>query len=92
MSAAAIAVRVGAAAVSDKRVRTAFAVIVASMLMPILLIVIVIIGVANGAANHNNAALNLTFNGGVIPNSMPQEYRVYISEMQDCWLFPLYSC
>lgn len=39
----------------------------------------------SGTANHNNAAVELTFYGGSLPITMPGEYKDYITEMRDCF-------
>lgn len=83
--AAALAAKAALALVTDKRTWKAVAVLIAAAVTPIIIVVVCLLGIANGAANHNNAALNLSFNGGVIPVSMPAEYHGYITEMQTCF-------
>jgi murein DD-endopeptidase MepM/ murein hydrolase activator NlpD len=70
---------------TDKRTWKAVAVAVAAICMPLILVVVCILGMASATAHHNNAAVNLTFNGGNIPASMPGEYRTYITEMRSCF-------
>lgn len=71
--------------VTDKRTWKAVAVIIAAILTPFILIIIAICSMLFGTANHNNAAVDLTFNGGAIPITMPADYRAYITEMRACF-------
>ena len=71
--------------ITDKRTWKAFAVIVAAVLTPFILLVIAICSMLHGAASHNNAAVELTFFGGNIPITMPADYREYITEMRSCF-------
>ena len=70
---------------TDERTWKTIAVIIAAAFTPFIFIIVAILGMGSSAAHHNNAALNLTFNGGVIPASMPDEYRRHILEMRDCF-------
>ncbi|WP_242863616.1 M23 family metallopeptidase [Anaerotruncus rubiinfantis] len=57
----------------------------AAILTPFILIVIAVCSMLYGTASHNNAAVDLTFNGGAIPITMPADYRDYITEMRACF-------
>ena len=70
---------------ADKRTWKGAAVAVAAILTPFLLLVAVICSMLQGTANHNNAAVRLTFQGGNIPVTMPVEYKTYIQEMRSCF-------
>lgn len=70
---------------SDKRVWKAAAVILAAALTPFILLVVMLCAMLQGTASHNNAAVELTFNGGSIPLTMPNEYKTYITEMRSCF-------
>ncbi len=83
--AAALAAKAAVVLATDKRTWKVIGVIIAAALMPFILVIVCILGLVSGAAHHNNAALNLTFNGGAIPASMPAEYQTYIAEMRDCF-------
>lgn len=82
---AVLAAKAALALATDKRTWKAAAIAVAAICMPLILVVVCVLGIASGTAHHNNAAVNLTFNGGAIPASMPAEYRTYITEMRDCF-------
>ena len=71
---------------ADKRTWKGAAVAIAAILTPFLLLVAVICSMLQGTANHNNAAVRLTFQGGNIPVTMPGEYKTYIQEMRSCFL------
>ena len=81
----AAAIKAAIALASDKRTWKGIGIVIASIAVPIILIAAVICSMLYGTAKHNNAAVNLTFNGGVIPASMPAEYREYITEMRSCF-------
>jgi len=85
LPAAAIAAKAALALATDKRTWKVIGVIIAAAATPFILIIVCVLGLVSGTANHNNAALNLTFNGGTIPASMPAEYQTYITEMRDCF-------
>lgn len=57
----------------------------AAILTPFILIIIAICSMLDGTARHNNAAVDLTFNDGNIPITMPAEYKAYITEMRACF-------
>lgn len=70
---------------TDKRTWEAVSVILAAVLTPFILTVIAVSSMLNAAANHNNAAVHLTFHGGTLPVSLPVEYKAYITEMRACF-------
>jgi hypothetical protein len=41
-----------------------------------------ICGLLSGTADHNNSAVDLCFNGGVVSGSVPESYRGYIEDMR----------
>lgn len=73
------------AALSNEKIRKTIGWVIAAILSPIILIVVLICSLLSGTANHNNTAVDLTFNGGVISGKVPEEYRTYITEMRDCF-------
>ncbi len=79
------AMRAVIALASDKRTWKGVGIILAAIAVPFLLIAAVICSMLYGTAKHNNAAVDLTFNGGMLPVSMPSEYREYITEMRSCF-------
>ena len=70
---------------TDKRTWKAIGVVVAAILTPFILLVVILCSMLSGTANHNNAAVELTFYGGSLPITMPSEYKDYITEMRDCF-------
>lgn len=81
--AAVLAVKAALVAATDKRARTAVLSVVAAVLTPFMLIIIVLLCAASGTANHNNAAVDMTFHGGYLSSKMPAEYRMYIERMRE---------
>ena len=61
------------------------AVVIAAILTPFILIIIMLCSLMSGMASHNNAAVDYTFNGGMLPITMPAEYKTYITEMRSCF-------
>ncbi len=80
--AAVIAAKAAVAALSDERGRKVIGGIVIALLSPLILIIVVIVAMVSGTANHNNAALQLSFEGGVISVQVPAEYRQHIENMR----------
>lgn len=78
-----LAVRAAIAAATDKRMRQALGVIIAALLTPFILIVVVIVSLLSATADHNNAAIDLCFNGGAISSRVPADYAAYIRDMRD---------
>ena len=67
---------------ADRRTWKGAAILLAAILTPFLLLVVMLCSMLQGTANHNNAAVKLTFQGGNIPITMPGEYKTYILEMR----------
>ena len=74
--AAVLAVKAALAAATDKRSWTAIASVVAAILIPFILILVVLLSALSGTADHNNAAVDLTFNGGYLSSRLPADYRM----------------
>lgn len=77
-----LAVKAAIAAASDKRTWKAVGVLIATILTPFILIIVMITSLLSGTANHNNAAVALSFHGGVISGQVPEDYRQYIEDMR----------
>lgn len=74
--------KAAAAALSDERTRKTIGWIIAAILSPLILIIVLVCSLLSGTTNHNNTAVELCFHGGVIPGSMPADYREYIGDMR----------
>ena len=74
--------KAAAAALSDERTRKIIGWIIAAVLSPLILVVVLVCSLLSGTTGHNNIAVELCFHGGVIPASMPAEYREYIGDMR----------
>ncbi|WP_041272737.1 hypothetical protein [Desulfitobacterium hafniense] len=79
-----LTVKAAVAFATDKRTWKAVGVVVASILMPIILILVMISSILSAGSDHNKAAIDLSFNGGRIPAAMPAEYASHISNMSEC--------
>ncbi|MBA1336528.1 MAG: hypothetical protein HPY66_2963 [Firmicutes bacterium] len=78
-----LAVRAAIAAATDKRTWKAAGILVAAILTPFILIIVMIVSLLSATADHNNAAIDLCFNGGAISSQMPDDYAAYIRDMRD---------
>ena len=71
------------AAVSDERIRTGAGWALVAILSPIIVVIALLCSLGTGTADHNISIVELCFNGGTIPDSVPEEYRVYIEDMRN---------
>jgi murein DD-endopeptidase MepM/ murein hydrolase activator NlpD len=78
-----LAVKAAVEAATDKRTWKVLGVLIAAILTPFILIVVMIVSLLSATADHNNAAIDLCFNGGAISSQMPEDYAAYIRDMQD---------
>ncbi len=72
-----------AMALKNDKLRKGIGWTVVAILSPIIVIIALLLGILSGAANHNNMALNLSFNGGVIAGNIPEEYGEHIEDMRN---------
>lgn len=77
-----LAVKAAATALSDERIRKTIGWIIAAVMSPLILIIVLICGLLSGTADHNNSAVDLCFNGGVVSGNIPESYRSYIEDMR----------
>lgn len=80
-----IAIKAAITAAADKRTRKAVAILIAAILTPFILMTVMILSLLSGTSEHNIAAIDLCFNGGVVASSAPAEYRDYIGQMSECF-------
>ncbi len=80
-----LAVKATIAAATDKRTWKAVGVIIAAIMTPFILVIVMILSLLSGTSQHNNAAIDLCFNGGAAASSMPAEYAAYIEDMSGCF-------
>ena len=80
-----LAVKAAIAAATDKRTWKAIGVLIAAILTPFILVIVMILSLLSGTSQHNNAAIDLSFNGGVAGFSVPVEYTAYIEDMSGCF-------
>lgn len=74
--------KAAATALSDERICKGIAWTIGLILSPIILIVVLICGLLSGTADHNNTAVGLCFDGGVISGNVLEDYRGYIEDMR----------
>lgn len=81
----AMAVKAAVTVATDKRTWKTIGVVIASILTPFILIVVMIASILSAGSEHNKAAIDLSFNGGNIPATIPAEYASHISDMSSCF-------
>lgn len=69
-------------ALTDEKLRKGIAWTIGLILSPVILILVLICGLLSGTADHNNTAVDLCFEGGVISSNIPEDYRGYIEDMR----------
>lgn len=84
MALPAAAARIVLAALTNERARKTTGWIAAAILAPIILIAALLLSLLSGTTQHNNAAVDLVFNGGSIPSTMSAEYAAQVHVMQAC--------
>ncbi|CFX91625.1 Duplicated hybrid motif [Syntrophomonas zehnderi OL-4] len=78
----ALAVKAAITAATDKRTRNAVCILVAALVTPLILIIVMIVSLLSAAADHNNTAIDLCFNGGAISSQAPADYAAHIRDMR----------
>lgn len=56
---------------------------IVAILSPIIILLVLLCSLLSGTADHNTTALELCFHGGVISDSVPEDYRGHIENMRD---------
>jgi murein DD-endopeptidase MepM/ murein hydrolase activator NlpD len=75
--------KAAAAALSDERTRKTIGWIIVAVLSPLILIIVLVCSLLSSTADHNNTAVDLCFNGGVISGNVPENYRGYVEDMRE---------
>ena len=71
-----------AAVVSDERLRKGVGWILVAIFAPVIVVIALLCSLGTGAVDQNISIVELCFNGGTIPDGIPEECRVYIEDMQ----------
>ena len=69
---------------SDEQTRKRIGYAVAAIFVPLILVVAFLLSLLSGTTQHNNAVVDLVFNGGPVPTTMSTEYTAQVHAMQDC--------
>ncbi len=69
-------------ALSNEKLRKGITWTLGLVVSPVILIIVLICGLLSGTADHNNTAVGLCFEGGVISGNVPEDYRGYIEDMR----------
>ena len=82
MAMSAAAVKAAQVLLTSEKGRKAVGWVIAAVLSPIVLIIAIICCLGAATADHNSTAIEICFNGGVIPATMPVVYRQQITMTQ----------
>ena len=82
MSAGVVAMKLGAAILSNERGRKAVGWIIAAVLSPLILTVAILCSIGTGGEAHNKAAISASFYGASYTEQVPKEYREHVADMQ----------
>lgn len=74
--------KVGAIVLTDEKARKAVGWVLVAVLSPLILLIAFLCSLGSGASVHNASAVELCFNGGTIPASVPAEYRTCLETMR----------
>lgn len=77
------AAKAAVAVLSDETTRRRAGWVIVAILSPVIVLVALLCGLLSGTADHNTSALLLSWNGGVISGSVPEEYRGHIEDMRE---------
>jgi len=78
-----LAVEAAIAAATDRRTWKAVGILIAAILTPLILAVVMIVSLLSAAAEHNNAAIDLCFNGGAVSSQVPEDYAAHVRDMRN---------
>ena len=67
---------------TDEKARKVLGWAIAAILSPIIVVVAFLCALGSGTASHNNAAVQLCFQDGPMPDGIPAEYRVCVERMR----------
>ena len=76
--------RAVAALATNKKLQRGIGWFLVAIFSPLILLIAFLCSLGDGTAEHNNAAVDLSFSGGPIPDTMPDDYAGYIQDMQSC--------
>lgn len=79
------AVKIAAAVMGNKKLRKSVGWILTAVLSPLILVAVLLCSIGSGGAEHNSTAIKLSFYGGGFSETVPAEFRSYISEMQSAF-------
>lgn len=78
-----LAAKAAAVLPTDEEARKKIGWAVAAILSPLILIAALFCSLAVGTSQHNDV-IDLVFNGGSLPDSLPEEYAQHIQAMREC--------
>ena len=76
--------KLAAAVATDERTRKTLGWAIVAILAPVIVVVALILSLLSGSTQHNNAAVDLVFNGGALPATMDAGYAAQVQTMRNC--------
>lgn len=80
---AAAAAKIAATVLTSGKLRKTAGWIIAAVLSPLIILLVIVCSFLSGGMDHNEAALDLCYYGGMIAGSVPEAYRQHITDMQN---------
>ena len=80
---AAAAAKIAASVLTNNKFRKTVGWIIAAVLSPLVLLLVIVCSFLSGGADHNSAALDLSYYDGMIAGTVPEAYRQHITDMQN---------
>ena len=74
--------KAAAALLGNEKTRKGIGWIIVAVLSPLIVLIVLLCALLSGAADHNNTALELSWNGGIISGNVPENYRGHIEDMR----------
>lgn len=68
---------------TDEDARKKIGWVLVAILSPLILVLALFCSLAVGTSQHNDDAIDLVFNGGPLPDSLPEEYAQHIQAMRE---------
>ena len=85
MASAAILAKAAAVVLTDEGARKKVGWALVVILSPAIVVLALICSLAAGTSDHNVSVAQMCFHGGAISSEVPDEYRMYIVDMRDCF-------
>ena len=80
-------IKVAAALLTSEKGRKGVGFLLVAIFAPVILIAAILCSATSGGADHNNLAVEASFYGTSFTDSVPDEFRTHIADMQTAFSF-----